>query len=71
MTTLNQVKSTETSRLEAVRKALCESMPDSDSYRDRLRANARLADDRRIESGQFTDNEFFNQIKMIFVIVKS
>jgi hypothetical protein len=50
---------------------LRESMSDSDLYRDRLRVNSRLASGRPIESGQFTDEEFFNQIRMVFVIVES
>jgi hypothetical protein len=71
MVTLNQTESTETLRLESVREVLRESMSDSDSYRDRLRANARLANGKQVESGQFTDSEFFNQVKMMFAIIES
>jgi hypothetical protein len=71
MVTLNQTESTETPRFESARAILRESMSDSDLYRDRLRVNSRLASGRPIESGQFTDEEFFNQIRMVFVIVES
>lgn len=43
----------------------------SDSnYREFLRQNNHLANGKKIESGQFTDDEFFAQIKETFVIIE-